>query len=44
MAFIKKQPINKLKPFNTTGAALEDHTNYVNPKVKIKKASKSNKK
>lgn len=32
--FNKKKPINKLEPFNTTGARLEDNTGYVAPKKK----------
>jgi hypothetical protein len=41
MAFIKKKPLNPLNPFNTTGAPLEDHTNYHGPaKAKKKKAKK----
>jgi len=42
MAFIKKKPINPLKPFNTTGAPLEDHTAYYPTKKSLKKKDTSN--
>lgn len=32
--FNKKKPINKLQPFNTTGAPLQDNTAYVPEKKK----------
>jgi len=46
--FNKKTPINKLQPFKTTGAKLEDNTAYVAPKkktaAKAKPSSKTIKK